>query len=227
MSRTSFSLCLGIVAGACCFSASEALAVWFNPVGLGAVTAFGGYGGWGGGWGGGTVAGNYMQGMSQVVAAQGQYNESTARAAISYEEARSKYIDNSKKWTDTYFQMREENEARTAERRERAKHSPETLRLAAQSGLPRPLSSEALDPLTGRIQWPEALQAPEYAQSREKLERLFEIRATTSGGGTGMSIQQATREMIEILKSNIQKIPTGDYIAARKFLDSLAHSAAS
>ncbi|HTI50672.1 MAG TPA: hypothetical protein VL475_06970, partial [Planctomycetaceae bacterium] len=82
---------------------------WFNPgvggfagrVGVGYGVGYGlggyGYGGMGygmGGYGGGTAAGNYLQGMSQVVRAQGQYNEQTSRAMINYEDARTKYIDN-------------------------------------------------------------------------------------------------------------------------------------
>src|SRR5262245_44306190 len=107
MKRISSLLSVGVVLAASCLLVPELRAVWFDPVGVGAVTGLGGfpcgfgYGGYG--YGGGTVAGSYLQGMSQVVAAQGQYNEATAKAAISYEEARTKYIDNSKLWTDTYF----------------------------------------------------------------------------------------------------------------------------
>lgn len=219
---------LGIAAGAL---APEAQARWFNPVGVGVYGGLGRYGyggyGYGGyGWGGGTPAGNYMQGMSQVIRSQGQYNEQTSRAMINYEDARTKYIDNQKKWTETYFAMRELNDSKQAEKRERNRHSPETLTLAARSSAPGPLSSEVLDPLTGKLHWPDVLQAPEYAGPRTRIEQLFEVRAST-GVNNGHETFLATQQMIEILKSNIQTLPANSYIAARKFLDSLAYSARS
>ncbi|MGQ0634422.1 MAG: hypothetical protein ACT4QC_07425 [Planctomycetaceae bacterium] len=189
--------------------------------GVGYPGMYGGY------YGGGTAAGNYMQGKSQVIAAKGQYNEQTSKAMMNVEDARSKYIDNEKKWTDTYFAMQEENQAHQAEKIQRDKHSQETLNRAARAGLPKPLSSEALDPVSGKITWPDLLQNSAYAAPRKELDRLFQLRATTSANGTAMRIEQATSQMIEILKSNIHNLPTGDYMAARKFLDSLAASASS
>lgn len=176
-------------------------------------------------YGGGTAAGNYLQGQSQVIAAKGQYNEQTSRAMINNEEARSKYIDNEKKWTDTYFAMREENQAHEDEKLRRDKHSQETLDAAARAGAPKPLSSEALDPLTGKIHWPDALRGADYAAPRTEIDRLLQLRATTSGDGTGMRIRQSASQMTDILKSHIRDMPANDYMAARKFLDSLAQSA--
>lgn len=231
------SVSLVAVLAAIAASASRpALGVWYNPgvrvgYGVGLGYGMGAYGGWGYGgygWGGGgTAAGNYLQGMSQVIRAQGEYEESRARARISQEEARTKYIDNKKKWTETYFAMREQNQARQAEKRERNRISPETVKLAARSAVPKPLSTYELDPITGRINWPEALQGGEFAKQREDIERLLELRASTSGGGDNAQLQDVVQQMTATLKSNIQKLPVNDYIAARKFLDSLSYWARS
>jgi len=207
----------------------SASAVWYAPrVGVGYGVGYGlGYGGWGGwgmgygNFGGGTVAGNYMQGAAQVIRAQGQYNEDTSKAMINWEEARTKYIDNRKKWTETYFAMKEQNQSRTAERHERSRHSPEALATASRQAAPKALSHEAFDPITGKLQWPEALTAPEYAASREQIEQLIELR-TTTGASNSVQIQQAIQSLAEMLKRNIQSLPPNDYIAARKFLNSLA-----
>jgi hypothetical protein len=61
-----------------------------------------------------------------------------------------------------------------------------------------------------------------------EIEHQFELR-TSTGGGTldSVKLQEATQQMISQLKSNIHSLPTGDYIAARKFLDSLLASARS
>src|SRR5579864_1443196 len=85
-----------------------------------ACAQWGGYGifGYGGGFGGGTLEGNYLQGMSQVIRSEGEYNLNTAQAEISWEEARGKYLDNQKKWSQNLFQMREERQRLAIQQRE-------------------------------------------------------------------------------------------------------------
>lgn len=224
---------LGLFSVSAVLMASLADARYGRGVGYG--NRFGRYGGaglalsmwpgamYGGGYGGTTAAGSYMQGAAEMTAAAGQYNLLSSEAAINMQEARSKYIDNRKKWTETYFAMKEENQAKATEKRERNRSSQQARDLAAASGVPRPLSSDTLDPISGKITWPEALQGTEYAASRTKLEQIFELRATTSGGaGSSAEVRSATREMTATLKDNIEKLPPNEYIAARKFLDSLA-----
>lgn len=198
----------------------------FHPFGgFGYGMGYGGYGYGGYGYGGGTVAGNYLNGMSNVIRSEGQYNVLTSVANINNEEARSKYIDNRKKWTENYWQLREEHQAQEAQKFARNKHSTETLTLAAASGLPRELGPDVLDPLTGAITWPETLLAKEYDAQRKEIEQLFELRAkTTHGAGTSEKIRAATKQMSEKLRANIQNIPANEYIAARKLLDSLDYA---
>jgi hypothetical protein len=185
-----------------------------------------GYGGYGYGYGGGTAAGNYMYGMSNVIRAEGQYNLLTSMAGVNNEEARSKYLDNKKKWQENYLQGQEQHQKMEAERFARSKHSSEALAAAATSDLPRKLSPDALDPVTGRITWPEALLADDYAAPRKELEQLFELRAkTTHTAGTSEKIRAATARLSDMLRKNIQNIPANEYVAARKFLDNLAWSA--
>lgn len=229
MKRSVLGLVATIVIAGAAVGDRPAEAVWFNPggMGMGYGLGWGGYGGYGWG-GGGTAAGNYMMGQSQVIRAEGQYNKDTSEAYINYEDARTKYIDNKKKWTETYFSMREQNQSRQAEKLERSRHSPETLAQAARSGVPKPLSSDAYDPISGRVTWPEALQATDYAALREDVEHLLELRTSTSGGGSfSIKLRQDIEKMTAILKSNIQNLPTNDYISARKFLDSLSFAVRS
>src|SRR5579871_1415053 len=105
---------------------------YYNPYGYG-----GGYGGYG--WGGGTVAGNYMNGMSSVIRSGGEYNLMTSAAGVNNEEARSRYLDNKKKWQENYFQMQEQRQALDAQRRAASRHSSEALNTAAKSALPHAL----------------------------------------------------------------------------------------
>ncbi len=79
---------------------------------------------WGGGWGHGFGMGGWAstaqqgaaEGISQVVRSQGYTNLKNSEAAINWEDAKTKEIDNRMKWTETYFEMRKTNrEARAAE----------------------------------------------------------------------------------------------------------------
>lgn len=168
----------------------------------------------------------YRGGVADVIRSRGEYNEATSRSYINYEQARKGYIENRKQWQQAYFDMRQSNEARRVRKLEGAKHSPEALAYAARSSAPRALSSESLDPITGRLLWPEILQRDEFAIQREQIEQQFEIRASTSGAETNLpAIEQSVGRMIEILRSEIEDLPVDQYMESRKFLDSLAYSA--
>src|SRR5262245_44675780 len=110
----------------------------FRGLGVGVGVGYGlGYGGYGyGGYGGGTVAGNYLNGVSNVIRSEGEYNVLTSQAGVNNEETRSRYLDNKKKWWENYLQMSEQRQAIDAQRYAAAKHSPEALNAAAKSDLP-------------------------------------------------------------------------------------------
>ncbi len=184
-----------------------------------------GWGYYGGGFGGGTVESNYLYGMSNVIRAEGEYNALTAQAGVNYEEARSRYLDNKKKWWQNYIQGQEAHTKMMAEKHARERHSPEALAFAASSSVPRPLSSDALDPVTGAISWPDLLLADQSAADRKELEQLFELRAkTTQTAGTSEAIRAAAAKMTALLRKDVQTVPANEYMAARKFLDGLAWS---
>jgi len=175
-------------------------------------------------YGGGTAEGNYLAGEAQVIRAEGEYNLLSAQAASYFEDARAKYIDNTNKWTQAYFEMREANQAFIAQKFARNKHSPKTLALAATSGL-RALSLDEFNPATGRIEWPKGLRGSDYGALRTELARLFELRARDGQmRSTDMQIQEDARKMASLLRGHVKNLPANDYIAARKFLDSLEYS---
>lgn len=192
------------------------------PVVTTAVPWFGGGYGF---YGGGTAAGNYFMGMAQVIRAEGEYNAMTSQGMINYEEARSKYIDNINRWTQAYFQMREANDSYQRQKFERNKHSRETLAMAAAAELPPPLSSSDVDPVSGRINWPEPLLEPEYADLRNDLEQVFALRATTGRStGTAARIREDARQLVDALRGNIETMSANEFVAARKFVDALYNS---
>jgi len=163
--------------------------------------------------------GNYANAMANVIRAQSQ-------AAVNYEVARSKYIDNKQKWTQNYYKMREERQATLAREREASKHSPESLASAAKDAVPPTLGADALDPVTGHITWPDVLKGPEYTAQRSRLDELFELRAKTSVGvGNYDQIRSVAMEITTKLRDRIEALPAKQYIAGRKFLDSLVQTA--
>jgi hypothetical protein len=196
---------------------SEALAQfgvnpWYHPYGYG----------YGAGFGGGTAEGNALAGMSTVIRSAGEYNLMSSAAGVNFEEARGKYLDNRAKWTQQYFQMRETRSAIDAQRKEAARQSREAQYAAAKATPPRPEWPVGLDPVTGHISWPEPLMADEFAGPRKQLDQLFELRAKTSqASATTLKIRAATEELSKTLRSQVQKIPANEYMAARKFIDEL------
>jgi hypothetical protein len=163
--------------------------------------------------------GSYANSMANVIRAQ-------AQASLTYEQARSKYIENKQKWTENYYKMREERHAALARQQEQNKHSPESLTAAAKSDVPATLGADVLDPVTGRITWPDILKGAEFATQRSTLDEMFELRAKTSNGSSNVyQIHLTTLEMTTKLRNRIDEIPAKQYIAARKFLDSLDYTA--
>ena len=184
---------------------------------------------WYGGYGyGGTVEGDYLWGMSEVIRAAGEYNLYTAKAGVNNEETRSRYLDNKKKWTENYFQMRERRQALDAQKREKQRASRETYYASLAAAPSRAPAPEAFDPVTGRITWPDLLMGRDFEKPRHEIDQLFELRARTSqGAGNTPRIRELTQEMSRILRSLVSKTPANDYMAARKFIDKLDYSARS
>ena len=99
------------------------------------------------------MAGNAMNGMANVISAQGQRNLSNSAAAINLTQARKNEIQNRQQWTNTYFDMRNtQRQQMAAERGPRS--TPEQLARIAKNGTPDPLAPNQMDPVTGRLYWP-------------------------------------------------------------------------
>jgi hypothetical protein len=171
-----------------------------------------------------TAGESYARGFADVVRSAGQANLDNSEAAINYSEARKREIENQRLWTDTYFQMRKMNrEYREAERGPRP--TMEDAVRYAQAGKPKRLSPSELDAVTGGVSWPILLRDDRYSQGRAELERLFAQRAAsgTIGAQDYLKIRETTDAMLEQLKGQVRDVPPSDYVAARRFLESLAY----
>lgn len=162
-------------------------------------------------------------GMAEVIRARGQAYEAAARGMVSYEEARSKYLDNRKKWTETYWAMKRKGQAERRKDFEQKRRRQEAYLATKGSSYPPRLSPSELDPSTGKVYWPAALSGATYAELRRELDELFVLRAYTgSSDRYNAQIHEKARAMQSLLKEQIRSMPTSEYIAARNFLESLA-----
>ncbi|MCC7086124.1 MAG: hypothetical protein IT427_14070 [Pirellulales bacterium] len=182
--------------------------------------------GWGWGFGGAATADQAAaMGMADLVNAAGSYNLQTSEAAINLEQARSIDLDNRLKGTQTFFQMRKINtESRRAEEGRRMT-SEEAWRYA-QIGAPKRVTPYQLDPVSGRIYWPISLQDPKYDEYRKQLDELFHQREITHGNAgfeVFTKIQDTTTAFLADLKKQIATLPSGEYVNAKNFIESLAH----
>ena len=172
-----------------------------------------------------TVGESYARGFAAMTYARGQYNRLTAEARVLHADAYRSEIANHELAAGTYFAMRQANrEARAAERRPRAT-AADLARFAAQAK-PNRLSPSELSN-TGQIAWPILLQANEFAAFRVEMEDAFAQRA--ANGGTGLDdhvkVGQTTKVMLDVLKAHVGGVQPMDYMAARRFIESLAHEA--
>jgi hypothetical protein len=185
------------------------------------------FGGFYGGSGGGTVAGSAMNGMANVISSKGNYNLSTSAAAINMTQAQRNAIQNQQLYTDTYFQMRATNRAA-----QKAEAGPpptmEEIARIAREGAPRPVSTQQVNPTTGKINWPAALQQDVFAPQRETLDQI--VAKQVKYGGLDFSDQMQARKTIETmfgeLKSMITTMPPQDYTQSRSFLNSMIYATA-
>jgi|KBSSwiStaDraftv2_1062776.scaffolds.fasta_scaffold1097175_1 hypothetical protein len=188
----------------------------------------GGYGfGYGGGGVGSTVQGSAMTGMANAISAAGSYNLSTSAAAVNMTQAQKNDIQNHQLYTNTYFDMRATNKAARAAEEGPRVTAEQVARMAHESA-PKPLSPDEVNDVTGKLNWPEALQQDAFASDRRKLEQLF--ASYSQLGSLNYADQSKARTIIndmnKLLKTQVKSIPAPVYVTCKKFLEGLMFTAA-
>jgi hypothetical protein len=93
---------------------------------------------------------------------------------------------------------------------------------------PHRLTPMQYDRMNHLINWPMTLRAPQFAEVRYKLDKLFHERTPENSGEGSTSakaIADACQQMQDLLKKEINELHPMEYIAAQQFIDSLAYEA--
>ncbi len=199
----------------------------YQPVVPAPSTNVYGGGGWGGyGGGASTAAGSALNGMAGVISAQGQRNLSNSAAAVNMTQAQKNEIQNRQQWTDTYFNMRATNKAATAAERGPTPTMEQMARYA-QEGVPKPLSTSQLNPVSGGLNWPDVLQQPSFQAQRNEIDQLLAklARYGALSYADQTKVHQTVDAMFGQLKAQIDQVPPMDYVACRSFLRSVNYAA--
>jgi hypothetical protein len=163
--------------------------------------------------------------MSQVISSAGQYNLATSAAAINMTEAESNQMRNNVQGVQTFWAMRNTGAAERAKERGPVA-TPEELARRARAGAPRGLNPSQIDPVSGKLYWPAALQDTDFQTQRGVVDEY--TAKWVKYGGLDYADQTQVREnidgMFDSLKSQIGSIPPQDYVACRSFLQSLLYA---
>jgi hypothetical protein len=185
------------------------------------------YSGWPGYSGGGqTPAGAALNGMASVVSAAGDYNLATSAAAVNMTQAERNEIQNRQLAANTYWEMRN---AWRAQRDAQRKPPPTVEHIArlARYGVPKGLTPNEFDAVSGKLNWPSVLQQDSLATQRGEVDQLFQKWAQygTLGYSEQTKVREAINAMYEELNSQIKSMPAQVWIECRRFLRTLVYAA--
>jgi hypothetical protein len=173
-----------------------------------------------------TAAEGFLRGKAAVIQAQGNFLLSKSQATILFEQARALDRENDLRQTQALLaQHAMWREGRYAERREfEARREAGRAKIEARRQMVHraayQLSPEDLNPATGEIRWPVALQSTKFAGEREKLDELMRqhVGYGSSQADVSAEIARLTKDMATSLRSEIRNLAKDEYIAAQKFL---------
>jgi hypothetical protein len=162
---------------------------------------------------------------ASVLSSTAACNAALAKAADDLQKVRALAMDNDLKAAKAFYDRRKmyaDYQAQRAAQRGKgdlARRSKATTERA---------SVYEVDPLRGRIFWPSVLKREEFADARVQMDSLFAQRkASQAGLGSNFCRQtkMLTGEMRDQLREMVDDLSPSEYLAARKFLDTLSFEA--
>lgn len=170
-----------------------------------------------------TIGEGYLNGQARMIQAAGQTNYLNSIAAVNYQEARSKWIDNNKKLVTTYYETRIYNKE-IKDRYARRTPTREQWDKIISSALPEALTNNQYDRTSGKLTWPHILRTAEYDAFRNRIDELILARSAENDGD-GSPFQREVSSLIDamkmLLRSNMYSVTDNQYADARAYLTSL------
>jgi hypothetical protein len=172
-----------------------------------------------------TLQEGIQHGYADVLRAEGEQAYNVARAADQFEVAREKWLNNRQQAVQQYFALRDVNRSYRS-----TQHNKPTTQKVSQVKSSRPATAAAVSLVgrDGQIAWPAAVAQLDASDARGQLEKLFARRASGHEVRSGSKEYRQGCEAIEKiqaeLKASVRTIPTNEYMAAQKGLQSLKHN---
>ena len=166
-----------------------------------------------------------MQGLSQVISAQGQAHLANSAAAINWTQAQSNEMRNNVQGVQTFWAMRDIGAAERAKERG-PKPTPEELARRARAGAPRPLNTNQIDPVSGQLHWPAYLTQDIFKDQRAPVDECATkwVKYGTLDYADQTTVRQNIDAMFDALKDQISSMQPPDYVQCRSFLQSLLYA---
>lgn len=164
-----------------------------------------------------------LRGTGALARGVGAARLDTSLAAMNYQEAYRRALENSLRYAETYYAKRD----LWFDYQEAHNREPLTMegyrRIAEAEGADR-LTAEQFDPETGKILWPNLLEADVLEPYRVTIEEALASRSVTDvglGSRTYERVRLSVDSMREILERNRKSLPSHLYVNATRFLDSV------
>lgn len=168
-----------------------------------------------------------LRGAGAYVQSLGQANYYSSLAAINFQEAYRRGLENMVYRAEAYYARRDVWHG-YQERHRRKPLEPEGYARLAAERSPGRLTEAVFDPDTGKIQWIYPLDAALFAPHREAIEELFAERTPSDSGRNSRNYEKIRTEvaaMKNLLEGGEQGLRTLKLIHAMRFLESVEYEA--
>ncbi len=170
-----------------------------------------------------TAAEGALRGHASVLNALGELYYLNSLAAVNYQEAQRRAIDNSVAYTKAYFEKREMQEE-FLRRYGRKPLVGEARKKYIAYYMPKKLTATEFNAETGQITWPHILRQSQYAPIKSEIDNLFATRNKDNSGdgsSTQLQISQMVKSLTSLLRENIDTMSSEQYMHALEFLRSV------
>ena len=150
-----------------------------------------------------------------------------AKTLATLQQVRGLSLDNNLKVAQTFYEKRKLYEGYRGLNTHKRPTQEDVIRYSKASVPQRPANFQ-VQQARGKIYWPEVLLEEEFSDCRIRLDSLFAQRkaeSSTSGINVSRQAQKVAIQMRSQLRSKMRQMTPADYLAARKFLESLAYEA--